>query len=120
MSSAEKMKIELAKVRDEFKMSESDCGSARVQASMYYFTMLLGLGCECQIQNGLRYGCDIGILGMTIVPVFTDLCPMGDTLEEEEVVEVSPKNRLGFILFGSVEAWSQGYCRFEELLELVS
>ncbi|ESW07787.1 hypothetical protein PHAVU_010G158900 [Phaseolus vulgaris] len=31
MSSAEKMKIELAKVRDEFKMSESDCGSARVQ-----------------------------------------------------------------------------------------
>lgn len=31
MSSAEKMKRELAKVRDEFKMSESDCGSARVQ-----------------------------------------------------------------------------------------
>ncbi|WVZ21788.1 hypothetical protein V8G54_000332 [Vigna mungo] len=31
MSSAEKMKVELAKVRDEFKMSESDCGSARVQ-----------------------------------------------------------------------------------------
>ncbi|XP_010429932.1 PREDICTED: uncharacterized protein LOC104714315 [Camelina sativa] len=33
MSSAEKMKIELAKVRDEFKMSESDCGSARVQVA---------------------------------------------------------------------------------------
>lgn len=31
MSSAEKMKLELAKVREEFKMSESDCGSARVQ-----------------------------------------------------------------------------------------
>lgn len=31
MSSAEKMKLELAKVRDEFKMSDSDCGSARVQ-----------------------------------------------------------------------------------------
>ncbi|KAK7389497.1 hypothetical protein VNO78_24597 [Psophocarpus tetragonolobus] len=31
MSSAEKLKIELANVRDEFKMSESDCGSARVQ-----------------------------------------------------------------------------------------
>lgn len=31
MSSAEKLKIELAKVRGEFKMSESDCGSARVQ-----------------------------------------------------------------------------------------
>ncbi|CAJ1951363.1 unnamed protein product [Sphenostylis stenocarpa] len=31
MSSEEKLKIELAKVRDEFKMSESDCGSARVQ-----------------------------------------------------------------------------------------
>ncbi|KAH6755187.1 S15/NS1 [Perilla frutescens var. hirtella] len=33
MSSAEKMKLELAKVRDEFKMSESDCGSARVQVA---------------------------------------------------------------------------------------
>ncbi|GMJ14276.1 hypothetical protein like AT1G80620 [Hibiscus trionum] len=33
MSSGEKMKIELAKVRDEFKMSESDCGSARVQVA---------------------------------------------------------------------------------------
>lgn len=34
MSSAEKMKIELAKVREEFKMSESDCGSARVQGKI--------------------------------------------------------------------------------------
>lgn len=33
MSSAEKMKLELQKVRDEFKMSESDCGSARVQVA---------------------------------------------------------------------------------------
>nr|GMC95078.1 Ribosomal protein [Ipomoea batatas] len=33
MSSAEKMKLELKKVRDEFKMSESDCGSARVQVA---------------------------------------------------------------------------------------
>jgi ribosomal protein S15 len=33
MSSAEKMKIELSKVREEFKMSESDCGSARVQVA---------------------------------------------------------------------------------------
>ncbi|XP_008454200.2 uncharacterized protein LOC103494679 [Cucumis melo] len=33
MSSAEKMKIELAKVREKFKMSESDCGSARVQVA---------------------------------------------------------------------------------------
>ncbi|KAJ6831314.1 uncharacterized protein M6B38_349400 [Iris pallida] len=31
LSSAEKMKMELQKVRDEFKMSESDCGSSRVQ-----------------------------------------------------------------------------------------
>ncbi|GMH22161.1 hypothetical protein Nepgr_024004 [Nepenthes gracilis] len=31
LSSAEKSKIELKRVRDEFKMSESDCGSARVQ-----------------------------------------------------------------------------------------
>jgi small subunit ribosomal protein S15 len=31
MSSEEKMKLELQKVRDEFKMSENDCGSARVQ-----------------------------------------------------------------------------------------
>ncbi|KAK2644683.1 hypothetical protein Ddye_019878 [Dipteronia dyeriana] len=33
MSSEEKMKIELTKVRNEFKMSESDCGSARVQVA---------------------------------------------------------------------------------------
>ncbi|CAJ2656349.1 uncharacterized protein LOC123921497 [Trifolium pratense] len=33
MSSAEKLKIELTKVRDEFKMSESDCGSAPVQVA---------------------------------------------------------------------------------------
>ncbi|KAG6383571.1 hypothetical protein SASPL_156659 [Salvia splendens] len=31
MSSAEKLKLEIEKVKDEFKMSESDCGSARVQ-----------------------------------------------------------------------------------------
>lgn len=31
MSSDEKMKLELKRVRDEFKMSESDCGSARIQ-----------------------------------------------------------------------------------------
>ncbi|OEL26881.1 hypothetical protein BAE44_0012099 [Dichanthelium oligosanthes] len=31
MSSEEKMKLELQMVRDEFKMSENDCGSARVQ-----------------------------------------------------------------------------------------
>ncbi|XP_027186685.1 uncharacterized protein [Cicer arietinum] len=35
MSSAEKLKIELTKVRDEFKMSESDCGSARVQGTCH-------------------------------------------------------------------------------------
>ncbi|XP_073145027.1 uncharacterized protein [Henckelia pumila] len=33
MSTAEKLKLELQKVRDEFKMSESDCGSARVQVA---------------------------------------------------------------------------------------
>ncbi|KAJ0984910.1 hypothetical protein J5N97_003266 [Dioscorea zingiberensis] len=33
MSSAEKMKLELKRVRDEFKLSESDCGSARVQVA---------------------------------------------------------------------------------------
>ncbi|BAS96416.1 Os06g0177250 [Oryza sativa Japonica Group] len=33
MSSAEKMKQELQSVRDEFKMSENDCGSARVQVA---------------------------------------------------------------------------------------
>jgi hypothetical protein len=32
MSSEEKMKLELQRVRDEFKMSENDCGSARVQS----------------------------------------------------------------------------------------
>lgn len=33
MSAAEKLKLELRKVRDEFKVSESDCGSARVQVA---------------------------------------------------------------------------------------
>ncbi|XP_071723272.1 uncharacterized protein [Rutidosis leptorrhynchoides] len=33
MSSAEKMKLRLQKDREEFKMSESDCGSARVQVA---------------------------------------------------------------------------------------
>ncbi|PAN25518.1 hypothetical protein PAHAL_4G308100 [Panicum hallii] len=33
MSSAEKMKLELKRIRDKFKMSENDCGSARVQVA---------------------------------------------------------------------------------------
>ncbi|KAI3846555.1 hypothetical protein MKX03_008237 [Papaver bracteatum] len=33
MSSEEKMKLELKKVRDEFKISESDCGSSHVQVA---------------------------------------------------------------------------------------
>ncbi|CAH8382379.1 unnamed protein product [Eruca vesicaria subsp. sativa] len=33
LSSAEKMKVELTKVKEYFKMSESDCGSARVQVA---------------------------------------------------------------------------------------
>ncbi|RLN12374.1 translation initiation factor IF-2-like [Panicum miliaceum] len=33
LSSAEKMKLELKRVRDKFKMSENDCGSARVQGA---------------------------------------------------------------------------------------
>lgn len=37
MSASEKMKIELAKVREEFQMSESDCGSARVQGKYFLF-----------------------------------------------------------------------------------
>ncbi len=41
MSSAEKLKIELAKVRDEFKMSDSDCGSARVQGKGVYILVSL-------------------------------------------------------------------------------
>lgn len=40
MSSAEKMKIKLAKVREEFKMSESDCGSARVQGNFFFLLTL--------------------------------------------------------------------------------
>lgn len=35
MSSEEKMKLELQRVRDEFKMSENDCGSARVQSKYF-------------------------------------------------------------------------------------
>lgn len=46
MSSEEKLKIELAKVRDEFKMSESDCGSARVQGKvvflLHHFSIVRG------------------------------------------------------------------------------
>jgi hypothetical protein len=34
MSSAEKMKLELKRIRDKFKMSENDCGSARVQGNL--------------------------------------------------------------------------------------
>lgn len=34
MSAAEKLKMELEKVRAEFKTSESDCGSARVQGKL--------------------------------------------------------------------------------------
>ncbi|KAJ8632714.1 hypothetical protein MRB53_026050 [Persea americana] len=33
MSSKEKLKLELKRIRDEFKMSESDCGSSRVQVA---------------------------------------------------------------------------------------
>ncbi|XP_047939907.1 30S ribosomal protein S15-like isoform X2 [Salvia hispanica] len=33
MSSAEKLKLEIEKLRDEFKMSESDCGSACAQVA---------------------------------------------------------------------------------------
>ncbi|ONM56997.1 S15/NS1 RNA-binding protein [Zea mays] len=35
MSSEETMKLELQRVRDEFKMSENDCGSARVQSKHF-------------------------------------------------------------------------------------
>ncbi|XP_048498988.1 uncharacterized protein LOC104907198 isoform X2 [Beta vulgaris subsp. vulgaris] len=31
MSAEEKLKLELKRIRDEFKMHESDCGSTRVQ-----------------------------------------------------------------------------------------
>lgn len=41
MSSAEKLKIELAKVREEFKMSESDCGSSRVQGEQLPFLFIM-------------------------------------------------------------------------------
>lgn len=41
MSLAEKMKIELSKVREEFKMSESDCGSSRVQGKGVSFVFFL-------------------------------------------------------------------------------
>ncbi|KAG8060617.1 hypothetical protein GUJ93_ZPchr0002g25499 [Zizania palustris] len=41
MSSEEKMKFELQRVRDEFKMSENDCGSARVQSEYSPFLLEL-------------------------------------------------------------------------------
>jgi hypothetical protein len=40
MSSEEKMKLELQRVRDEFKMSENDCGSARVQSKFIIVSFL--------------------------------------------------------------------------------
>jgi hypothetical protein len=40
MSSEEKMKLELHRVRDEFKMSENDCGSARVQSKFIIVSFL--------------------------------------------------------------------------------
>ena len=41
MSSAEKLKIELVKVRDEFRMSDSDYGSGRVQGKGVYILVPL-------------------------------------------------------------------------------
>lgn len=41
MSSEEKLKIELARIRDEFKMSESDCGSFRVQGEKDIYPLLI-------------------------------------------------------------------------------
>ena len=47
MSSAEKLKVELKKVRDEFKMSESDCGSARVQGKISLGSVPVKIHCFC-------------------------------------------------------------------------
>ncbi|KAK9130512.1 hypothetical protein Sjap_010999 [Stephania japonica] len=51
MSSKEKMKLELQRVRDEFKMSETDCGSSRVQVNEvianYNIRSILELCVEC-------------------------------------------------------------------------
>ncbi|XP_048443031.1 uncharacterized protein LOC103927438 isoform X3 [Pyrus x bretschneideri] len=69
MSSAEKLKLELAKVRDEFKMSESDCGSARVQVAqlttkikhLQFFTahfIPLRSNCRC-LPSSISVGWDI-------------------------------------------------------------
>jgi hypothetical protein len=41
ISSTEKLKIDLAKVRDEFKMSESDCGYARVKGKGVFILVTL-------------------------------------------------------------------------------
>lgn len=49
MSSAEKLKMELKKVRDEFKMSESDCGSARVQGKVH--SALIGVNSGKQVKQ---------------------------------------------------------------------
>ncbi|RVW14730.1 hypothetical protein CK203_092626 [Vitis vinifera] len=71
MSSAEKLKVELKKVRDEFKMSESDCGSARVQVaqlttkikhlnSALHKKELFPLHCTLPEFSLWRCGCHVG------------------------------------------------------------
>lgn len=69
MSSAEKLKLELAKVRDEFKMSESDCGSARVQGIGFSFGFITPF--ICRIMNFSDFlvhhaKCSIFIIGTYI------------------------------------------------------
>uniref|UniRef100_K3YTD9 Uncharacterized protein n=1 Tax=Setaria italica TaxID=4555 RepID=K3YTD9_SETIT len=48
MSSEEKMKLELQRVRDEFKMSENDCGSARVQSKYFIISFLHHFHSTCE------------------------------------------------------------------------
>jgi small subunit ribosomal protein S15 len=51
MSGEEKMKLELQKVRDEFKMSENDCGSARVQSKyLTLYTCIIPENCDTHLK----------------------------------------------------------------------
>lgn len=43
MSSGEKLKLKLTNVRDEFKMSENDCGSTRVQSKVFIHDTILSI-----------------------------------------------------------------------------
>ncbi|GFZ17228.1 S15/NS1, RNA-binding protein [Actinidia rufa] len=131
MSSSEKLKLELQKVRDEFKMSESDCGSARVQGTCLFYVSLAAKAAAADIvgtSHPVQYSHyslggishDLAVLGAKVRFVRSCFLSLSETgqgqafsegssrygSEEEEVIEVSTKNRLGFLLPCTFQTWA--------------